>query len=143
MNSEIFWGNPEKTIIQINLNEGWDWLDLHHIAPTYLKMMESVDHRVHLIFNVVYIHIPRNTMKNLHLLMRMTHPREDKTVVVGHIPLVRPVLMVAGEIPGLHHYMQHYMFAETLSEAYELLGDNSPPDFHMSMTTHSHQHHYQ
>lgn len=105
--------------------------------------MEAVDHRVNLIFNVVDNRIPRNAMKNLYLLMQMTHPREDKTVVVGHVPLVRPVLMVAGEIPGLRRYMQHYMIAATLSEAYELLGDTPPPDFHMSMVTRPQPHHYQ
>lgn len=127
MKVQIFWGNVEKTIIQIDMNVGWQWDDLYATFTPYLEMMNSVDHRVSLIFNVKEENIRENALSNLSRLIRMTHPREDKTVIVGHIPLITPFLDILSKVYGLKALLQNYRTAKTLEEAYTMLGSQPAP----------------
>lgn len=128
MNIDIFWGNPEKTIIQMDLNPGWEWNELGQTtAQTYIEMMESVDYRVHLIINVKSANLPPNVLSNWSRLMYVTHPREDKTVMVGHLHFVKTVLDILGRVSALRKYVSSYMMADTIEAAYEKLGSSYSP----------------
>jgi hypothetical protein len=123
------WGNIEKNIILIQLDKGWDWLDFHKVLDDYLMFMNSVDHQVHLIIysSEEIIRIPPNALNNLPTLMRMTHPREGKTVLVGQMPFFRPILELMGKTIGLRYLVENYTYADTVDEAYALLTQTAIP----------------
>jgi hypothetical protein len=123
MRIHLNWGNAEKTILLIQLDKGWDWVDFHGVVDDYLMLMNSVDHRVNLIIfsTEEIIRLPQNALGNLPTLLRMTHPREDKTVIVGNLPFFRPLMELLGKTVGLRFLVENYMYSNTVEEAYALL----------------------
>jgi hypothetical protein len=123
MRIHLNWGNIEKTIILIQLDKGWDWVDFHGVVDDYLMLMNSVDHRVNLIIfsREEFIRLPKNALGNLPTLLRMTHPREDKTVIVGNLPFLRPLMEMMGKTVGLRFLVENYSYTNTVEEAYDLL----------------------
>jgi hypothetical protein len=52
MNIDVVWDNSEKTAIRYDFHAGWDWDDLIQVLRQDDAMFESVDHFVHIIFNL-------------------------------------------------------------------------------------------
>lgn len=123
MKCHLSWGNDANTIILMELQSGWEWLDIYAATDEYLAMMNSVTHRVNLIIYTTEqpIRVPPNALANMRYLMAFTHPREDKTIVVGTVPVLRPVLEVIKHIFGLRRVVENFEFADTLEEAYARL----------------------
>ncbi len=121
----ILWGNDEHSIILVRLSIGWQWLDFELAVDEYLKMMDSVKHRVHLIIFTqdALIEVPPNALMHLPRLMKMTHPREDKTIIVGHFPIFTTLLNIIRQLPGMKRYVDNFWFAPTLAAAYEKLAE--------------------
>jgi hypothetical protein len=123
MKCQLRWGNEAKTIILMELQAGWEWLDIYTAADGYLAMMNAVPHRVSLIIYSTEqpIRVPPNALANMRLLMAFTHPREDKMVIVGDVPVIRPILQTIKHVFGLRRVVENVEFADTLDEAYARL----------------------
>ncbi|MEZ4672145.1 MAG: hypothetical protein R3E39_29920 [Anaerolineae bacterium] len=119
----VCWGNDTKTIILIELHGNWNWHHIESVTEDYLKLMNSVEHRVHLIFHPVdnKFRLPTNALSRIPSLIEMTHPREDQTVLVAHSPLIKGILNIVGRVHGLQEAIAKYHFAKTLAEAYDIL----------------------
>jgi hypothetical protein len=123
MKCQLCWGNEAKTIILMELQAGWEWLDIYTMTDKYLAMMNAVSHRVSLIIYSTEqpIRLPPNALANMRYLMAFTHPREDKMILVGDVPVIRPLLQTIKHIFGLRRVVENFEFVDTLEDAYARL----------------------
>jgi hypothetical protein len=56
--------------------------------------------------------------ENLRDRLSFTRPREDKTIVVGDVPVIRPIFQTIKQVFGLRRIVENLEFADTLEEAY-------------------------
>ena len=122
MGVRMRWGKEDKTVILFELDHRWDWEEFYPLYQEYVEMIESVPHRVNVIYHLVEksTQLPPLILLHMPRLMRMTHPREDRSVVVGRMQFAERFLAILGNM-GLREYTERYQFVDTLDEAYQLL----------------------
>jgi hypothetical protein len=122
MGVRMRWGNKEKTQILFEMDERWEWDEFYPLYKRYITMMDSVPHRVHVLYHLVdkSTRIPPLILLHLPRLMRMTHEREDRSVIVGRMQFAERFLAILGNM-GLSEYTERYQFVDTLEEAYQFL----------------------
>lgn len=122
MGVRIRWDNKEKTIIVFEMDQRWEWDEFYPLYKKYVGMMDSVPHRVHIIYHLVdnTTRIPPLILLHMPRLMRMTHPREDRSVVVGRMQFAERFFAILANM-GLREYTERYQFVDTLDEAHAVL----------------------
>jgi hypothetical protein len=122
MGVRIRWDNKEKTIIVFEMDQRWEWDEFYPLYRKYVSMMDSVPHRVHIIYHLVdkSTRIPPLILLHMPRLMRMTHSREDRSVVVGRMQFAERFFAILANM-GLREYTERYQFVDTLDEAYHAL----------------------
>jgi hypothetical protein len=122
MTITIIWGNAAHTVLLCELPEQWAWDDFYEMHSRYWSMVETVPHRVHVIYHFLSgkINVPPLVLLHMPELMRMSHPREDRTVLVGTSIFAKRFLNVLASM-GLREFTERFSFVETLPEAYQQL----------------------
>jgi len=122
MGVRIRWGNKSKTIIVFEMDQRWEWDEFYPLYKKYVAMMETVPYRVHLIYHLIEhsTRIPPLILLHMPRLMKMTHPREDRSVIVGRMQFAERFLAILSNM-GLRDYAERYQFVDTLDEAYQIL----------------------
>jgi hypothetical protein len=83
MKITVAWDNPEQTIIRYDFAQGWTWEDLFAAVAEDDSLMDSVDHDVHIIFNVQDASVPPNPLSRLRGLSGQINPKLGLLVVVA------------------------------------------------------------
>jgi hypothetical protein len=126
MKCHLRWGNEDKTILVFELRPGWDWADFYAVHPTYVAMLDSVEHQVHLIYlpDAGADVLPANAIYHMrHMMMSMTHPREGQSVLVTESALLQSILKIMKRMYGVRKLIENHWIVPTLEDAYRLLAD--------------------
>lgn len=123
MPAAIRWGNSQKTIIVFEVERNTGWGEIAPLMDEYVVMMQSVPHRVHLIYHFVEgtYQLPPMSFSAIRRFYAYTQPNEDKSVFAGHVPLLEMVTRAVGHTFGLEKIRDDWWFVKTLDEAYQRL----------------------
>ena len=127
---EAFWDNDEKTVIRYENVGRWTMEEFWTAYEKARAMIDSVDHQVHFVTvsmdELSQGHVPPNFLTNIRAMYRNAHPRAGRTIVV---PKPKGVVgkvwdsLITKTLPQIR---QRLDFADSLSEARDMLGDYSP-----------------
>lgn len=115
------WDNGAKTVILAAIEDEWNWDDAYAIIRQINQMIESVNHRVDLIFGDRTPHkgrIPPNAVTHWHNAYRSLPPNAGLIVIVGGDPFVRALLNAVIKLARASHRIQ---MVSTLEEARALV----------------------
>lgn len=119
------WDNPEKTIIRHIYEAKWALTDYHAAIETAHKLIDTVDHKVHIIADVRNSKILPNGVisQGRSVASRPKHPNQGMTVIVGAGGLIRGMFDVFQKLYGRNVDINSYKFASSLEEAHKVLED--------------------
>lgn len=122
MGVRVKWGNKDRTCLIFEMDRNWDWDEFYAVYKKYYAMVETVPHRVHVIYHMIEprLRFPPLVLLHMPKLLRMSHPRQDRSVVVGRIQFAERFLAILGNM-GLREYTERYHFADSLDEAFQYL----------------------
>ena len=120
----LAWANPEKTILLVTYEkDGWTWQDLYESLKQQKAMIDTVDHKVHLIVDSRKTSMFPQGGSLLSGIRKITverHTRQGHIVTVGAHGIVRVMSQIVERLMG--EYRQDFHFAETMEDAYAFLG---------------------
>jgi hypothetical protein len=119
------WDNPEKTIIRYHYGGKWNLTEFYAAFETAHKMIDTVNHQVHLIIDVRNSNILPNGVlsQGRTAANRAKHPNQGIIVIVGASGLIRGMFDVFKKLYGRNVDINSYKFASSLEEAHKILGD--------------------
>ena len=125
MGYDVRWGNEEKTIVLGELIGDWTWDDFYQLTKTQIALMDTVDHRVHLIIfdQNERIKMPPGALSHLKRLINMAHPNEDRVVIVNIPAVAKALLDILRKIYGVRELVEQYIFVPSLEDAYAALDE--------------------
>lgn len=101
MGISIGWDDPAKTIIRYDFDPFWTWEDLRNAVQQDDALFDSVDHTVHLIFDMRQIEVvPANPLTQLRQVGSQIHPRLGLIVFVGTNAWAKMVLEIFYKVYG-------------------------------------------
>lgn len=117
------WDNPEQSIIRYVYEGKWTLTEFHQAFDTAYKMMNTVDHKVHLIIDVQNSTIlPSGILSQGRTATnRAKHPNHGIILIVGANGLIRAMFDIFKKIYGQNVDATSYQFASNLDEAYKIL----------------------
>jgi hypothetical protein len=125
MGVSIEWDNEAKTAIRYNFEPFWTWQDFIEAARSDDALIDSVDHTVHLIFDVQHIEIvPANPLQHLKALGGGIHPRLGLIIFVGNNAWAKMVLEIFYQVYGARaEGLTGIHAVRTLDEARQIIAD--------------------
>ncbi len=122
MKITVAWDNPERTIIRYDFADGWTWEDLFAAVAEDDSLMDTVDHTVHLIFNVQDTSAPPNPLSKMRGLSGQISPQLGLLVVVGSDAWFHRVTEIFYSVYGKNlEGMVGVRRADTLAQARQLI----------------------
>ena len=125
MGYDVRWGNEEKTIVLGELIGDWTWDDFYQLTKTQIALMDTVDHRVHLIIfdQNERIKMPPGALSHLKRLINMAHSNEERVVIVNIPAVAKALLDILRKVYGVRALVERYVFFASLEEAYAVLDE--------------------
>jgi hypothetical protein len=124
---ETYWGNPEKTFIQIDYGIDWDWPDFWASDRSLREMLDSVNTSVDIVLNLEEAEIPSTTITELPRIARnaagTTHPRVHQMFLVGTGMYLRTAWDLFQRV--FPDTARNIIVCDTLTEAYSHTGPQS------------------
>jgi hypothetical protein len=124
-NIKIDWHNPEKTIIRYHFQHGWKWEDLESAFKEAGTMLDTVNHKVHVImdFSESSMFVPQGAFTHARrFFANEPHANVAKTVLIGNRFIAKMDEMIKKFLPkGLNQW--NLLFAASLEQAEQLLSD--------------------
>jgi hypothetical protein len=124
MTITVQWDNAEKSIVRYIYEGPWTLNDFNTAYLQARELMDTVDHKVHLIIDVTKSGLlPSNVLARSQSVARRHHPNEGSVVIVGASTFIRSLLEIYQRVysdlvaPGKFHT------APNLEEARRLLHD--------------------
>lgn len=123
MGIKVYWHDPEKTIVVFEFGEEWTWDDFYAAAAEEEALLDTIDHKVSVIFYSLtsLVKIPDNALNHLRKLVNMAHPKEDLLVVVSGPPLLHSLMDVLKRVYRLNRFLANYIYVDTLQEALDAI----------------------
>jgi hypothetical protein len=119
---KVVWGNPEKTIVSIEVCGYYSWTEMHESMEEKFALMDSVDHKVCVLMDMREAGpLPGPVLPNLKRIITMVHPNEGTNVIVG----ARGILPVLFDLIVKPYRSEEasYVFADTLEQARCLMAE--------------------
>jgi hypothetical protein len=125
MGYDVRWGNEEKTIMLCELTGEWIWNDFYELWKTQVVMLDTVDHQVH---SIIFgpdeaIRVPPGALSHFRRLTSMSHPNEDRVVIVNIPAVAKALLDMLKKIYGVRGLVEQFIFVDSLEEAYVALDE--------------------
>jgi hypothetical protein len=101
MGVTVSWDNDEKTIIQYEFSDPWTWEEFRAALDADDNLFASVDHIVHLIFNMMEIRsAPANLLAKLPQIVGNINPRLGIIVIAGSYVWVQSIAEIFYKVYG-------------------------------------------
>lgn len=92
MGVKLSWDNKEKTIIRYDFTEPWTWDDFRAALDADDEMIESVDHVVHLLYDMMNIRsAPPNMLAKLPQIVNVINPRLGLIVIAANYVWIQSI----------------------------------------------------
>ena len=124
MTIQVQWDDADHTRLLYIFPEEWSWDDFAAVKAIADPMLDTVDHDVHLIFDVTHTQkIPSNTLDNIRRFFSSAHPRSARIIVVTTQPIMRSLIQVVRQFSPRAHQM--FVVVESLEAAREIKNNPS------------------
>lgn len=122
MSVQVFWDNPEKTVVRYDFEGRWTWDEFYPAYKQAIEMELSVAHRVDVIVNLEQARLfPDNMLSHLKVISDKQPPNIGVSVLVTRNGFVHSMYNVGVKFYGkIRHY---FRTADTLQEAYEIIAE--------------------
>lgn len=120
----VQWDNPEKSIVRLEFERGWDWDVLKQAIQQADDLITSVSHTVHLIIDISKAGgLPRDFMTAAGDLFEQGEARanEGEKIVVGAGMLIRAAYAGFQAVYGYRLATRPFQFVGNLEEARNLV----------------------
>lgn len=117
------WDNEEKTIIRVTYGLTWTWDDYFQADQAAQALLDSVDHRVDLILDMLNTALPADSLSRIPTLIRagigLARPNTGIVVLVGTSGYLRTLISAFQKV--YPQESRRVFLVETLDEAYALI----------------------
>ncbi len=128
MTVQTSWDDNEKTIVHVDFIGHWTWQEAHQAIDTMIALIESVDHRVHIIIDMHGgSHVPPLAFGEVRSLLSKRHPRAGVTVILGANFMLASLWKTMAQTYGRLIGNNRYIFADTLEEALARIAESAHP----------------
>lgn len=95
----IAWGSPERRFLVISFEGRWELEDFHHIIKQHDQMLESVEHKVHILIDIRKSWgLPNGFLGAIRKTGRNPHPKVGKMAMLGMSAFVRAVIEIIRKV---------------------------------------------
>lgn len=114
------WANPEKTILQRNVDYGWSWAEMEIANVEMAALLDTVEHDVctMVVQNYEGSYLPENALLHISTMLPHKHRRIRLSVVVSQSSIARSIFRLLIKI---YPRAAHIRFVNTPEEAYALI----------------------
>ena len=114
------WDNPEKSVLRHIYQGSWEWKDFYQSIAEADAMMDTVDHKVHVIVDVRKSKImPSDTLTHIgHLRGRTAHANRGQTVLVGGNMFLQRLYTLFSKI--YPEMVMRFLLVSSIEEAYSV-----------------------
>lgn len=114
----VEWDDPSQNALRYVYEGSWNWDEFQQARKQARLLMDTVDHRVDIIIDVVQTGIlPNNILSRANSIPRERHPNEGTIIIVGANPLIRFLYDVARRIYAEVIDYRGYRMVANLEEA--------------------------
>jgi hypothetical protein len=114
----VEWDDPDQTALRYIYEGSWNWDEFQQAKKQARLLMDSVDHKVDVIIDVVQTGVlPNNILSRANSIPRERHPNEGIIIIVGANPLIRFLYDVARRIYAEVIDYRDYQMVASLEEA--------------------------
>jgi hypothetical protein len=114
----VEWDDPNQTALRYTYEGSWNWDEFQQAHRQARLMLDTVDHKVDVIIDVVQTGIlPNNILSRANSIPRDRHPNEGTVIIVGANPLIRFLYDVARRIYAEVIDYRGYRIVSNLEEA--------------------------
>lgn len=118
MTIRVEWDDPNQTALRYTYEGSWNWDEFQQARRQARLMLDTVDHKVDVIIDVVQTGIlPNNILSRASSIPRDRHPNEGTVIIVGANPLIRFLYDVARRIYAEVIDYRGYRIVSNLEEA--------------------------
>jgi hypothetical protein len=122
MSVTVRWHDDQKRIIYYEFVGKWTWDEFEPAYTETLHMMDSVDHKIDFILDMLNIdHIPSGAIQRLKRAAEYNHPNMGLAVYVGLHPMIIPIGKIFLKLYEKAAAYYPVDFARTIKEAEEIL----------------------
>jgi|FLYN01.1.fsa_nt_gi hypothetical protein len=119
----VSWDDEGRTIIYMLFEGNWTWEEFHPVFAENLKMLDSVDHKVCFIVDMLKAKtLPSGALTKVKQVADVNHPNGGLTVYVGANPLLRALGQAFLKIYPKSAQVYPFDFAATIEEARDKIG---------------------
>ncbi len=120
---EISWHNDEKTIILEQVTGQWKWEDIYEMIQRQFAMMDTIEHKAHVILIAPegYIPVPADALFHLQKIIGVVHRNEGLKILVGAPRLIETLFSMIGRVYKLRDLLADYAFAGSMEEALTII----------------------
>ncbi len=120
----IDWGNPEKTYILEQFEQSWTWEEYLALDPVENEMMDSVDHKVHIIADARGARLPDHGAltyfpKIVEGAVTGSHPNAGLYIIVGASRIIQTFAEIYQRVYTGHG--QKVRLVKTMEDALALI----------------------
>lgn len=114
----VEWDDSSQYAVRYVYEGSWNWDEFQQARKQARLLMDTVDHKVDIIIDVVQTGIlPNNILSRANSIPRERHPNEGTIIIVGANPLIRFLYDVARRIYAEVIDYRGYRMVANLEEA--------------------------
>lgn len=119
--AQIEWLDDEQTVIHVKA-ESWTWEEAYEACLEVNKLMDTVDHGVHVIYDLMDAPaVPKGSMTNLRRLLALEHENDRLTIFVTQSQFLRMLIDVVEKAFTVRNVPLRYKFVTTMDAAQEYI----------------------
>jgi hypothetical protein len=114
----VEWDDSDQNALRYTYEGSWNWDEFQQARKQARLLLDTVDHKVDVIIDVVQTGIlPNNILSRANSIPRERHPNEGTIIIVGASPLIRFLYDVARRIYAEVIDYRGYRMVASLEEA--------------------------
>lgn len=128
MSITVSWHDPQRQVILVKLDAGWDWQDMRQSILDTEDLLDSVNYPVFTLYECSEArHIPPHALANIRTLNRSAHENQSKVAVVGLGLAGQSILNIFIKVYGSLYQGSNTRLVQTINDAYQFFGIEIPP----------------
>jgi hypothetical protein len=128
MGINVNWDNEEHTIIGLAFDKPWTWDDFENANKNMMEMLNSVQHKVDIIFDISRAGFPPSgALQRFRKVSQNYHPNTRHLVYVGGKEFVMNFLKLMVVIYGKAFQPPNFNFTSSIAEAREFIRQKTTP----------------
>lgn len=120
---DVKWANDAQNIVHLTFERGWTWEDLKQAIQQADKLIDSVEHTVHLLIDIRNGGIPNDFLGAAGDIFAQGEARanEGKRIVIGAGMFIRAAYRSLQAVYGAKLADRPFHFAANAEEAHEII----------------------